>query len=204
MDCMDPLWPADPFTANAGDVASAGDPTIWDPQCKRTHALPHRIWNTENWELAQRFWPPILSRTKKYTLSITQGRIFPHKAISSAQALRALYLFLRKYSRPKAHSYMAKWKLKDHMHGLTFPNSGPVLAQAFSKRLHQALAGVTVTWICLEDLLLRRLTTELARQRWLFADQTSQPLQGFTNVKLSNWLAITSSYNHLQRCNRQV
>lgn len=81
--------------------------------------------------------------------------------------MRALYLLVRKWSRPKAHSYVAKWGLKDRMHRLTFPKSGPVLAQVFSMRLRQALAGVTVTRMGPEDPLLRRLTPELARRCWL-------------------------------------
>lgn len=45
------------------------------------------------------------SRTKKYTSSPKQKRIFPSKSICLAQAVRALYLHERKCSRPMAHSY---------------------------------------------------------------------------------------------------
>lgn len=63
-----------------------------------------------------------LSRTKKHSWSSKQGKIFLHKAISLARAVWALYLFIRKCSRPKAHSYVASWGTKDCACEIAFPN----------------------------------------------------------------------------------
>lgn len=43
-----------------------------------------------------------INRTKEYGSSAEKGTILPHKTISPAQAVRALYLFARKCSRPRA------------------------------------------------------------------------------------------------------
>lgn len=42
------------------------------------------------------------SRTKECTSSSEQGKLLPHETIRPAQAVRALYLFARKCSKPKA------------------------------------------------------------------------------------------------------
>ena len=45
-------------------------------------------------------------------MSLKQGKIFPHKVISLAYTVWALYLLVRKCFRPKTHSYVARghWK----------------------------------------------------------------------------------------------
>lgn len=50
-------------------------------------------------------WYTRLSRTKKYTSSPEQEKIFPNKGICPAQTVGALYIFVRKCSGPTAHSY---------------------------------------------------------------------------------------------------
>lgn len=70
--------------------------------------LLSRVWNTESWGCA---WEPLkhtLSRTKEHSLSLKQGKIFPHKAIAG------------QYSRPRDHSHMTKWGKTVHMR-LPFP-----------------------------------------------------------------------------------
>lgn len=95
------------------------------PQCRRTQAFPHRIRNTENWELAQGPWPPILSRTKKYTLSIKQGRIFPHKAISPAKAVRgSLSLGKEVFQGPRPALMWPRGGWKTACTGWPFPTAG--------------------------------------------------------------------------------
>lgn len=54
-------------------------------------------------------------------------KIFPHEVTSPAQAVRILHLLVRKYSKPKAHSYVAKRGLKDCMHETAFLNMANIL-----------------------------------------------------------------------------
>lgn len=49
----------------------------------------------------------MLNRTKEYMVSLKQGKIS-----DKSSTVRILYLFIRRCSRPKAHSYMAKSVLK--------------------------------------------------------------------------------------------
>lgn len=51
-------------------------------------------------------------KQSKYMLSLKQGKIFPHKVMSPAQAVRTPYPLVKKCSRPKAHSFVAEWGLK--------------------------------------------------------------------------------------------
>lgn len=45
-----------------------------------------------------------LKRKKEHTQNLKQGKIFPHKVLSPAEAMRTLHLWGRKCPRPKAHS----------------------------------------------------------------------------------------------------
>ena len=54
-----------------------------------------------------------------------QGNRFPHKAISLAQTVWALYLLVRMCSRHKAHSYLTKQGLKDCAHETAFLKNPP-------------------------------------------------------------------------------
>lgn len=65
----------------------------------------------------------LLKQNKGTLLESEIGKkIFPHEVTSPAQAVRILHLLVRKYSKPKAHSYVAKRGLKDCMHETAFLN----------------------------------------------------------------------------------
>ena len=63
----------------------------------------------------------LYAETKEHSLPLEKKKIFPHKAISLTQSVWVLHLLVRMCSRFKAHSYMAKWRLKDYSRGLLFP-----------------------------------------------------------------------------------
>ena len=54
-----------------------------------------------------------LKKKKRVTLSLKHGKVFPHKAIRMAQAVRVSYLLIRKCSRFKALSGQA-WGGRHH------------------------------------------------------------------------------------------
>lgn len=54
-----------------------------------------------------------LSRLKEYTLSLKQGKIFPHNMISLAQVVWTFDPLVGKYSEPTAHPFVAKQRSKD-------------------------------------------------------------------------------------------
>lgn len=84
-------------------TASAGPLVFTLPSCDaelRASSPPYRR-QTEG--LGRCYTTHILSKTKK--LNLKQENIVPQKATSSALAVGTLYLFTRKCSRPKAHSY---------------------------------------------------------------------------------------------------
>lgn len=68
-----------------------------------------------------------LRRTKKYISDPEQGKIFPDREIQPAQAVRALYLFVRKSSEPKTHSSVATQG--QHAASDCFPNNTYVVPQ---------------------------------------------------------------------------
>lgn len=80
--------------------AAMDDP---DPSPQRTN-ITLGLWSA--------IWHPCLGRTKEHIVGLKPGEIIPHKAISSTQTVWALYLSIRKCSRPVAHSYVADrgWK----------------------------------------------------------------------------------------------
>ena len=63
-----------------------------------------------------------LSRRKEYTLSLRQGKKFLYKAVSPLEAVRPIPVLVRKCSRPNAHSSVAKWRSKNCMLKIAFPN----------------------------------------------------------------------------------
>lgn len=65
-------------------------------------------------------WCTCLSRTMGYILHMKQGKTVPCKVLNPAQAMWAFHLLVRKWSRPKAHSYLANWRLKNGMLGTAF------------------------------------------------------------------------------------
>ena len=65
-----------------------------------------------------------LKKKKGVTLSLKQGKIFPHKAITMAQAVKVSYLLVRKCSRFKALSGQAWGGETDHA-VTVFPTMDP-------------------------------------------------------------------------------
>lgn len=66
------------------------------------------VWNTETRGMPEGHWHMYSRRKKEYTLSLKQGNMIPQKAINPAQAVRTLYLWVKKYPRLKAHSYVTE------------------------------------------------------------------------------------------------
>ena len=90
------------------------------PQLKDLSPSPHGVWNTETWGCAS--GPLIYTIKQNKGLLIVPGirDDIPTKVISLLQIMWALYLLVKKCSRPKAHSYEAEWELKDCMHKAAF------------------------------------------------------------------------------------
>ena len=68
-----------------------------------------------------------------------QDQIFLDNVISLAQALWVFYLLVRKYSRPKAHSYEAEWEsMPVHGTGSWIGRLGGIIFSP-SKTLHSRI-----------------------------------------------------------------
>lgn len=55
----------------------------------------------------------LLKQDKGVHIESKQGKVFSHKVVNSAWAVKSLYLLVRKCSRPKTYSYADKWDSKD-------------------------------------------------------------------------------------------
>lgn len=64
------------------------------------------------WSCSRAMCFTYLSRTKEHSLSVKQGKIVPYEMIKPAQAMWTLHLLVKKCSRLKPHSYVAKWGVK--------------------------------------------------------------------------------------------
>lgn len=84
-----------------------------------TPASPLRGPAHRKLEVCLRHWHRHVSRTKEYNLSL---KAIPTQGSKPSAGAWAPYLFVRKYSRPKVHSHMAKWGRKDCNHHTVFPN----------------------------------------------------------------------------------
>lgn len=84
-----------------------------------TPASPLRGPAHRKLEVCLRHWHRHVSRTKEYTLSL---KAIPTQGNKPSAGAWAPYLLVRKYSRPKVHSHMAKWGRKDCNHHTAFPN----------------------------------------------------------------------------------
>lgn len=63
-----------------------------------------------------------LTKDKRGLIELEQGKLFPHKVISLALAVWALYLLVRKCFRTRAHSFVTEWESKDCVQDTAFPN----------------------------------------------------------------------------------
>lgn len=108
-----PPWPIGPF-----QQPMQGH---W-PAC---NSLCHRIKDSAlHWrgKIQQRGWPGTIVHTHlnrtKYTLSLKQGKIFPHKVTSPAQAMRNLYHLIKKFQAQGPFLCVCV----DYTHEIVFPN----------------------------------------------------------------------------------
>lgn len=70
--------------------------------------------------LSEDSWHICLSRTKEYTFSLEQGKLFPHK-VAAWHSCVACYLLGRKCSSPRPF-YMAERRVEKTAHETAFPS----------------------------------------------------------------------------------
>lgn len=55
----------------------------------------------------------VLKQDKEVHIESKRGKVFSHKVVNSARAVKSLYLLVRKCSRPKTHSILSSESLND-------------------------------------------------------------------------------------------
>lgn len=112
------LWPADPLHPKASDVTAHTPLPVTAERTRPLGSLKFRNLG--------HVWGPLthaLQQNKRELIESEAEKDNPLQEISPAQAVRVPYLLVRKCSRCKAHSYVAKWGSKDHTHKTVFPNN---------------------------------------------------------------------------------
>lgn len=102
--------PQSPMVRESLPAADAGQFTYMHPShaaAETLHPLPTKgRYNSGVGQMPYGVQP---RRTKELTLSLKRGKIFPHKVISQAHVLRALFLLVSKYFKSKPHSCVTEW-----------------------------------------------------------------------------------------------
>lgn len=139
-----------PYGQQTHATATVGDSPAHIPHCVQYQdpSFPPQNLRYRQLGACPRALDAYTKQNKKVFTEHKAENNIPKQGDKPRTGYRLFYLSIRKCSRPKAHSYVAKLREGGveslHAQADSTP-SWPVLAQGSSVRLHPALAGGTVT-----------------------------------------------------------